>query len=146
MQWEEEQYKHPEERALIHVDVSTKDPLIIIATANMLRWAREWGHDRPVSMDTTFGITRYGYSVCTVTAINGRGKGVPICIAIMRRERAEDFAAVLSALRDMVGSDWRPSIFLTDAAKAEHNAIWCVSRALLRSEAVVTFIERRILS
>ena len=126
MQWQEDQLKPEKDRILLHADVSTDEPLIVMATANMLRWAKEHGHRRPVSMDTTFGITRYGYSICTLTAVGGRGKGVPICVAIMKRERAEDFAEVLRILRDKVGADWRPSIFLTDCAEAEHNAIRCV--------------------
>jgi hypothetical protein len=123
LQWDEEQRKEVKERVLIHADVSTDNPLIIIATANMIVWARRFGHDRPVSIDTTFGITRYGYSLCTLIALNDRGRGVPICVAIMKRERDVDFANVLQVLVDKMGNDWRPSVFLADAAKSEHNGI-----------------------
>jgi hypothetical protein len=44
----------------------------------------------------------------------------------MKRERAEDFQAVIQALVDKLRDDWRPSIFLADAAQAEHNGIWYV--------------------
>jgi hypothetical protein len=40
LQWVEEQRKREEERVLIHADVSTDNPLIVIATNRMLRWAR----------------------------------------------------------------------------------------------------------
>lgn len=127
MQWEEEQSENfdPSRRTLLHVDVSTNEPLIVISTAIMLRWALLYGNKRPCSIDCTFGLTRYGYSVCTLTVLNGQGRGVPICVAIMKRERAEDFAAVIRILKAHLPEDWRPSIFLADDAKAEHNGIRC---------------------
>jgi hypothetical protein len=81
-------------------------------------------------MDCTFGITRYGYSLCTLIALNERGRGVPVCVAIVKRERDVDFANLLQTLRNKLGHDWRPSIFLADAAKSEHNGIWYVSLLL----------------
>jgi hypothetical protein len=104
LQWVEEQRKGEEEHVLIHADVSTDNPLIVIATVRMLRWARQCGHIRPISMDCTFGITRYGYSLCTLIAFNERGRGVPVCVAIMRRERDVDFANILQTLRNKAGS------------------------------------------
>lgn len=127
LQWEEEQHKPVEDRKLIHADVSTDEPLVVIASADMLKWAEEHGHNRPVSMDCTFGITKYGYALCTLTALNGNGRGVRICVAIMKRERAEGFAAVLRALKQKLSPQWRPSIFLADCAEAEHNGIRCAS-------------------
>jgi hypothetical protein len=126
LQWVEEQRNEEEEHVFIHADVSTDNPLIVIATVRMLRWARQCGHNRPTPMHCTFGITRYGYSLCTLIALNGRGRGVPVCVAIMRRELDVDFANFLQNLRNKLGHDWRPSLFLAGAAKSEHSGIWCV--------------------
>lgn len=47
-------------------------------TPNMLRWALTLAHDRPVSVDCTFGITRYGYAVFTVTGMDLTQRGMPL--------------------------------------------------------------------
>jgi MULE transposase domain len=121
VQWELDQEKDEYERALLLADLTIPDkPLIIIATAVMLKWANEYGHKRPVSMDCTFGLNRYGFSVCTLTALNGRGRGVPICVAVMGSENGDTFAQVLKELKKKLRPDWRPSIVLADAAEAEH--------------------------
>jgi hypothetical protein len=136
--WVEEQRKGEEEHVLVHADVSTDNPLIVIATVRMLRWARQCGHNRPTPMHCTFGITRYLYSLCTLIAFNERGRGVPVCVAIMRRERDVDFANILQPLRNKLGHDWRPSLFLADAAKSEKNGIWYVP--LLRKSSRLKYI------
>jgi hypothetical protein len=127
VQWEEEQGLPEELRTLLHIKLDDEEPLVIIATSTMLAWAQQWGHGRPVSMDCTFGLTKYGYAVCTLTVVNGQGRGVPICVAIMKREDADTFEAVIRALKARLPQSWRPSMFLVDDDKAEQKAIRYVS-------------------
>jgi MULE transposase domain len=133
LQWDEEQLKPEAERTLLQADLSDPaKPLVIIATQNMIGWANEHGHNRPVSMDCTFGLTKYGFSVCTLTALNGEHRGVPICIAIMGSESAEAFEEVIRKFKEKLRPDWQPSIVLADAAEAEHKAVRCVSKSAMR--------------
>jgi MULE transposase domain len=121
------------ERLLLLADLTKPDkPVVIIATPIMLKWADTYGHERPVSIDCTFGLNRYGFSVCTLTALNGRGRGVPICVAVMGSESGETFALVITELKKRLRPDWRPSIVLADAAEAEHIGVRYVRFMCLR--------------
>ena len=127
LQWNEEQAKEEAGRTLLLANLTVPDkPIIIIATATMLDWARLCGHNRPLSIDCTFGLNKYGFSVCTLTALNGRGRGVPICVAVIGSESGDTFATILTELKKHLPDNWRPSIVLADAAEAEHNGVWCV--------------------
>jgi hypothetical protein len=99
---------------------------VVVATPNMQQWTLKYGHDKPVSVDCTFGITRYGYAVFTITGMDDTQRGVPLAFAILAGEGEEDFAAVLKAVRDHARKqcpDWSPSVFLSDDSQAEQNAI-----------------------
>lgn len=129
MQWQDEQRKPVEQRTLLHVDVASEEPVVVIATPTMLGWAEKYGHKRPLSLDATFGINKYGFNVTTLTAVDGQGRGVPILIAIMKSESAESLASVLSKFIAHVRerrANWRPSLILIDDSDAERKAIKCV--------------------
>jgi hypothetical protein len=99
---------------------------IVISTPNMQEWTVRFAHDRPVSVDCTFGITRYGYAVFTITGMDDAFRGVPLAFAILNGEKEEDFVAVLKAWRDHARKrrpDFQPSVFLSDDSAAEQNAI-----------------------
>jgi hypothetical protein len=79
-----------------------------------------------VSVDCTFGITRYGYAVFTITGMDSAFRGVPLAFAILSGEAEEDFVAALQAWRDRARKQrpgFQPSVFLTDDSQAEQNAI-----------------------
>jgi hypothetical protein len=113
------------------LNLGTTRVRIIISTPNMQAWTLRFAHDRPVSVNGTFGITRYGYAVFTITGMDGASRGVPLAFAILNGE--EDFVAALQAWRDKARKhrpEFQPSAFLSDDSQAKQNAIKYASTML----------------
>lgn len=138
MQVLDEQSKPVSERFIIGSKLPTAEDarlLIIAAHPQMLRWAAEHGHGGVVSMDTTFGTNRYGYSLLTATVVDVHGKGKPGLFAVMSNECAEDFAEALKVWTRHVRSikpGWSPASFIIDDSDAERNGIGYASHMLRR--------------
>ena len=132
MQVFEEQSKPIGERFIIDARLPTQDDaklLIIAAHPQMLRWAAEHGHEGVVSMDTTFGTNRYGYSLLTATVVDAHGKGKPGMFAVTSNEGADDFQHALEVWAQHVRSvkpGGLPASFVIDDSDAERNGIGCV--------------------
>jgi hypothetical protein len=106
---------------------------IVLSAPNMQAWTLRFAHDRPVSVDCTFDITRYGYAVFTITGMDGASRDVPLAFAVLNSEAEEDFVASLQAWRDQVRKhrpEFQPSVFLSDDSQAEQNAIKYASAML----------------
>jgi hypothetical protein len=123
--------KPENERFILHSTLPTADSeriLIVAAHPDMLKWAAEFGHERVVSMDTTFGTTRYGYSLLTATVVDFEGRGKPVLFAIMSSESGDEISRALEFLEQHVQKilpHWRPSAFIIDDSDAERNEIMC---------------------
>jgi hypothetical protein len=106
---------------------------IVISNPNMQAWTLRFAHDRPVSVDCTFGITRYGYAVFTITGMDDASNGVPLAFAMLNSDAEEDFVAALRAWRGKARKhrpEFQPSVFLSDDSQAEQNAIKYASAML----------------
>lgn len=101
---------------------------LLLADADMLKAAVQYGHGRPLFMDTTFAINRYKFSFLSILAMNHAGKGVPVGWAFLPDEQASTFTTVLSCWKARVQeekADFEPSCFVTDDSDAEQAAVRC---------------------
>lgn len=105
-----------------------QDCLIILANDQMMKWAREFVPGRVLVMDTTFGTNRYGFSLLVMLAVDERGKGLPVCFAIMMHEDAASFEKVLQVFKQALNeggegsSNLQPASILTDDSAANQKA------------------------
>jgi hypothetical protein len=96
----------------------------IIHPPNMQKWTVHFAHGRPVSVDCTFGITRYGYAVFTITGMDS----VPQCpsglryFSVARQKRTLLLPTGLARPGTQQRPGFQPSVF-SDDSQAEQNAI-----------------------
>lgn len=134
LQWQRDQTLRVDERSWLHANLTPGAVCVVISTPAMLGAAIKWGSARPVFMDATHGVIKYGYKLVTLLVMDDHGKGVPVAWGFLEHERAEDYETFLAAVnsecvrraaaRSLV---WRPSCILTDDAPAEHKAARCDS-------------------
>lgn len=81
----------------LNLNLNGSNCIIVLANAEMTKWAKKFVPGRVLVMDTTFGTNRYGYSLLVMIAIDDRGKGLPVCFALLMHEDTESFAKALTA-------------------------------------------------
>lgn len=134
MQVYADQLKPEGQRFFLHATVPTADTdrmNIVAAHPDMLRWAAEYGDKRVLSMDSTFGLTCYGYSLLTVTVVDHEGRGKPIMWALLSSESADEISIALKHMLHHVrklNPTWWPASFIIDDSTAECNGIKYVSQ------------------
>ena len=96
----------------------------------MAAYAVRLGSGKPVFMDATNGLLRYGYKLVTLLVVNEENRGGPIGWAIVQYESSKVYAKVISTLKAAYKRNanrgewsWHPSCFLTDIAQAEINGV-----------------------
>lgn len=142
MQVQQDMRKPDSERFILHAELPTKTSnhmLLVCADPAMLQWAAKYGHARVMSMDTTFGLTQYGYSFLTVTVVH-EGKGKPAMFALMSSESGDEIFKALQVLEEHVkklNPDWCPSSFMIDDSNAERNGIECAADPLASMPAIL---------
>jgi hypothetical protein len=77
IQWEEDKRKPATERQWLHfeVDKEGKEPLVVLASQEMLQTAIRWGSNQSIYCDATHGMQRYGLKVVTLHVKDNEGKG-----------------------------------------------------------------------
>jgi hypothetical protein len=96
-------------------------------TPEQLNIAGIYGHERPLFIDSTFGVTKYDFSLFTVMVCDFAFQGIPIAWIVTSSEDARTTTLWMTALKDKLGPDIVPSCILTDAAdalKAAVSAVW----------------------
>lgn len=119
--------------------------VIPLANETMLQWARKFVGGRVLVMDTTFGTNIKGYSLLALLAIDDSGSGLPVALALLRKEDESSFAFVLEALDKRLNPGaplqhrhaadttphtapvCRPAAVLMDDSNAEQAAAKCAS-------------------
>lgn len=129
-------------------DSSENDPLILgIQTEWQLQQMIRFGHRNIIAADSTFGIKRLKYPLCTLLVFDSREHALPVAWIITRSTAKPDVAIWMKALLDRVHSVdpvWKANGFLIDDAAAEIEPIrdtfscpvlfslWRVRRSWLR--------------
>lgn len=136
LQWVNDQALPVDERSYYCADLTPGEVCVVLATPAMLEAGIKWGHARPVFMDATHGVIKYGYKLVTLLVMDDHNKGVPVAWAFLEHERSEDYTKFLNLVNTeccrrsaLKGQEWRPSCILTDDAAAEHSAARCASPA-----------------
>jgi hypothetical protein len=57
------------------VDKEGKEPLVVLASQEMLQTAIRWGSNQSIYCDATHGMQRYGLKVVTLHVKDNEGKG-----------------------------------------------------------------------
>ncbi|XP_044479566.1 uncharacterized protein LOC123206434 [Mangifera indica] len=130
-------------------DSSETDPFILgIQTEWQLQQMIRFGHRSLMAADSTFGIKRLKYPLCTLLVFDSRQHALPIAWVITRSSAKPDVAKWMKALLDRargVEIGWKISGFLIDDAAAEIDPIgeifccpvsfslWRVRRSWLRN-------------
>ncbi|PIA45621.1 hypothetical protein AQUCO_01600086v1 [Aquilegia coerulea] len=107
-----------------------------------------FGNQSLIAADSTFGIKKLKYPVCTILVFDSQQHALPVAWVITRSFAKEDISKWMKALLDRVrsvDSSWRISGFLVDDAAAEFDPIrdifscpvlfclWRVRRSWLRN-------------
>jgi alkanesulfonate monooxygenase SsuD/methylene tetrahydromethanopterin reductase-like flavin-dependent oxidoreductase (luciferase family) len=133
LQVNEDMLKPKHQRFFLHAELPTASSdrmLLVCAHPSMLQWAAAYGDKRVVSMDSTFNVTQYSYSLLTATVVDHDGKGKPAMFAVLSSECADDIAEALQVFDTHVNElkpGWRPSAFMIDDSDAERNGIGCAA-------------------
>lgn len=130
-------------------DSSEADPFILgIQTEWQLQQMIRFGHRSIMAVDSTFGIKRLKYPLCTLLVFDSRQHALPVAWIITRSFAKPDVSKWMKALLDRArGIDigWKVSGFLIDDAAAEIDSIrdvfccpvlfslWRVRRSWLRN-------------
>ncbi|KAJ4715336.1 SWIM zinc finger family protein [Melia azedarach] len=130
-------------------DSSETDPFILgIQTEWQLQQLIRFGHGSLIAADSTFGIKRLKYPLCTLLAFDSRQHALPIAWVITRSSAKPDVAKWMKALLDRargIEPGWKISGFLIDDAATEIDPIreifccpvmfslWRVRRSWLRN-------------
>ncbi|KAL5564853.1 hypothetical protein UlMin_028017 [Ulmus minor] len=130
-------------------DSSETDPFILgIQTEWQLQQMIRFGHRSLMAADSTFGIRRLKYPLCTLLVFDSRQHALPVAWIITRSSAKPDVSKWMKALLDrarVVESGWKISGFLIDDAAAEIDPIrdifdcpvlfslWRIRRSWLRN-------------
>ncbi|KDP32636.1 hypothetical protein JCGZ_13186 [Jatropha curcas] len=130
-------------------DTSEDNPFILgIQTEWQLQQMIRFGHRSLVAADSTFGIKRLKYPLCTLLVFDSRQHALPIAWVITRSFAKPDVSKWMKALLSRASSvepGWKISGFLIDDAAAEIDPIrdifgcpilfsfWRVRRSWLRN-------------
>ncbi|PIN20791.1 hypothetical protein CDL12_06515 [Handroanthus impetiginosus] len=129
-------------------DTSEIDSFILgIQTEWQLQQMIRFGHRNIVAVDSTFGIKKLKYPLCTLLAFDSRQHALPVAWIITRSIAKPDVTKWMKALLDrvrLVDPAWKANGFLIDDAAAEIDPIrevfscpilfslWRVRRSWLR--------------
>ncbi|KAL0350395.1 UNVERIFIED_CONTAM: hypothetical protein Sradi_4188700 [Sesamum radiatum] len=104
-------------------DTTETDPFILgIQTEWQLQQMIRFGHRNIIAADSTFGIKKLKYPLCTLLVFDSRQHALPVAWIITRSIAKPDVAKWMKALLDRVHSvdpGWKASGFLIDDAAAE---------------------------
>lgn len=130
-------------------DASETDPFILgIQTEWQLQQMVRFGHRSLIAADSTFGIKRLKYPLCTLLVFDSRQHALPVAWIITRSVAKPDVAKWMKALLDRARSiepGWKINGFVTDDAAMEIDPIrntfccpilfslWRVRRSWLRN-------------
>ncbi|XP_027182819.1 uncharacterized protein LOC113781149 [Coffea eugenioides] len=130
-------------------DTSETDPFILgIQTDWQLQQMIRFGHRSIVAADSTFGIKKLKYPLCTLLVFDSRKHALPVAWVITRTVVKSDVAKWMKALVDRVHTvdlGWKVNAFLVDDAAAEIDPIreifscpvlfslWRIRRSWLRN-------------
>lgn len=130
-------------------DSSETDPFILgIQTEWQLQQMIRFGHRSLIAADSTFGIKRLKYPLCTLLVFDSRQHALPVAWVVTRSFAKPDVTKWMKALLDRARSiepGWKISGFLIDDAAAEIDPIreifccsvmfslWRVRRSWLRN-------------
>lgn len=133
----------------IYQDASETDPFILgIQTEWQLQQMIRFGHRSLIAADSTFGIKKLKYPLCTLLVFDSRQHALPVAWIITRSIAKLDVSKWMKALVDRVIAvepGWKVSGFLIDDAAAEIDPIresfscpvlfslWRVRRSWLRN-------------
>ncbi|CAB4318209.1 unnamed protein product [Prunus armeniaca] len=133
----------------IYQDTSEKDSFILgIQTEWQLQQMIRFGHCSLIAADSTFGIKRLKYPLCTLLVFDSRQHALPVAWVITRSFAKPDVSKWMKALLDRARSvepGWKINGFLIDDAAAETDPIrdifccpilfslWRVRRSWLRN-------------
>lgn len=130
-------------------DASEADPFILgIQTEWQLQQMIRFGHRSLIAADSTFGIKRLKYPLCTLLVFDSRQHALPVAWVITRSSAKPDVSKWMKALFNRARSvepGWKVSGFLIDDAAADIDPIrdifccpvlfslWRVRRSWLRN-------------
>ncbi|KAA8531075.1 hypothetical protein F0562_005784 [Nyssa sinensis] len=130
-------------------DTSETDPFILgIQTEWQLQQMIRFGHRNLMAVDSTFGIKRLKYPLCTLLVFDSRQHALPVAWVITRTIAKPDVSKWMKALLDRVRAvepGWKVNGFFIDDAAAEIDPIrntfscpvlfslWRVRRSWLRN-------------
>ncbi|KDO50310.1 hypothetical protein CISIN_1g005059mg [Citrus sinensis] len=130
-------------------DSSETDPFILgIQTEWQLQQMIRFGHRSLIAADSTFGIKRLKYPLCTLLVFDSRQHALPVAWVVTRSSAKPDVTKWMKSLLDRARSiepGWKISGFLIDDAAAEIDPIreifccpllfslWRVRRSWLRN-------------
>lgn len=134
---------------LFYQDTSETDPFILgIQTEWQLQQMIRFGHRSLIAADSTFGIKKLKYPLCTLLVFDSRQHALPVAWIITRSIAKLDVSKWMKALLDRaiaVDPGWKVNGFLIDDAAAEIDPIretfscpvlfslWRVRRSWLRN-------------
>lgn len=111
----------------LYQDTSDNSPFILgIQSEWQLQQMIRFGHQSLMAVDSTFGIKKLKYPVCTILVFDSHQHALPVAWVITRSSAKEDVTKWMRALVDRVHSvdpSWKISGFLVDDAAAEVDPI-----------------------
>ncbi|GJV27214.1 zinc finger, SWIM-type containing protein [Tanacetum coccineum] len=108
-------------------DTSETEPFILgIQTDWQLQQMLRFGHRSLIAVDSTFGIKRLKYPLCTLLVFDSRQHALPVAWIVTRSVAKSDISKWMKALLDRVRAvdpTWKVNGFLIDDAAAETDPI-----------------------
>ncbi|KAI3877872.1 hypothetical protein MKX03_000308 [Papaver bracteatum] len=133
----------------IYQDASDTDSFILgIQTEWQLQQMIRFGHHSLMAADSTFGLKKLKYPLCTLLVFDSRHHALPVAWVITRSFAKQDVSKWMKALVDRarsIDSAWKINGFMIDDAAAEMDpireifccpvlfSIWRVRRSWLRN-------------
>ena len=107
--------------------------MLVIQSEWQRQMMREYGNDRALLVDATFGTNKYKFALTTGMVLTGTGEGIPVFWVI----HSSSTEAVLKMALDEVAKrmdrdgEYKPSVVIIDDCQAEINAVkngvWCAN-------------------
>ncbi|OMO93488.1 hypothetical protein COLO4_16921 [Corchorus olitorius] len=120
----------------VYQDTSETDPFILgIQTEWQLQQMVRFGHRSLIAADSTFGIKRLKYPLCTLLVFDSRQHALPVAWVITRSVAKPDVAKWMKALLDRARSidpGWKINGFVIDDAAMEIDPIRQVQREIFK--------------
>lgn len=114
-------YKAQDTQSPMHPNLKTEDFFLIIMTEGQKEMLEKYGMDC-ICIDGTHGLNGYGFELHTLLVIDQMREGFPAAFLISNRADELALNIFYSHIKEELGKQLQPSVFMSDMASTYYNA------------------------